>query len=92
MVPAAYLRLESLPLTPNRKLDRKALPDPGQATAAPVLPDGRFSVSVARVGDRADQRGDPERQRLTADELRAAGHEPLDLADIRDSLRDALSV
>ncbi len=35
MIPARYLALAALPLTPSRKLDRNALPRPGYALARP---------------------------------------------------------
>ncbi|MTH34211.1 LLM class flavin-dependent oxidoreductase [Paracoccus limosus] len=36
MVPGRIIRLDKMPLTPNRKIDRKQLPVPGAGAAAPV--------------------------------------------------------
>jgi amino acid adenylation domain-containing protein len=51
MIPSRFIRLERLPMTPNGKIDRKALPTPGIATGpnAPTAPVSCLEKSIVRL-------------------------------------------
>jgi amino acid adenylation domain-containing protein len=49
MVPASVVSLEKMPLTPNGKIDRKALPKPDQGSDVGLLPRDEVELQLANI-------------------------------------------
>ena len=50
MVPAAFIHMDAMPVTPNGKVDRKALPEPCLSSGAEyVEPEGFLETSIAKA-------------------------------------------
>jgi amino acid adenylation domain-containing protein len=86
MVPAALVEMESLPLSPNGKVDRERLPDPASEVSADALPGTPTEREVARVW--REVLGVPQ-VGLDENFFDAGGHSLL-LARVQERLREAL--
>jgi amino acid adenylation domain-containing protein len=87
MVPAAYVRLDSLPLTANGKLDRKALLRPGSAAYALrryEAPIGKVETKLAEIWAQVLKIGEIGRQ----DNFFALGGDSIRVIGIVSRIRD----
>ncbi|QRN99308.1 amino acid adenylation domain-containing protein [Archangium violaceum] len=92
MVPSAFVVLEALPLSPNGKVDRKALPVPGGAQGARedtyVAPRNELETDLARIFGELLQ---VEKVGIHDDFFALGGHSLL-ATQVISRLRDALQV